>query len=474
MDIFISYRRDTGGTQAALIKSELEKMNISVFFDSNSIHNEDFMEKIKRAIDHCPNFLMVVSEGYYKKRVGEDDYVREELLYAMKTGKNIIGIMTSDYDPSEVNWDDPDNEDIRILKTKNCYKYEHGNDHMTKAFYESKIIRDMIDQNGERFSTQKKLETNSWYSEHGRTEADTLWIKTDHIVCRELDWEILEKAITEEKIFEGKTELSLLCYDAYDISTYKKKYDLRPRKSGEKELPVRISNIYGICYSGQLEEANETFGEGHFIAEEEADADDYMAYIELAQKLMERNGIDGFDIIDLTLVLKDNKKPDKTLTKLTKLLNRDGGIIYIRDLDDDYVDMYPDEKGILPKLKHYLDLDKGAGNRHLGKSVYTMLRRSGAKKVYMSDKIITSANYDPNFHAAMFMNYFSYLQPEFKVLCRVTDKDKPEYQEYSDALFWIDEYFDDIESMFRAPDFYFRAGYVAGYAVYKKNNFELY
>ena len=471
MDIFISYRRDTGRTQAALIKSELEKRNIDVFLDTNSIHNEDFWEKIKKSIDMCPNFLMMITPGYFVKRDDSEDYVRKEMLYAKERGKNIIAIMSSKYNPDEVDWNAEENAEIKEFETYNYYKYTHGSDAIVQTFYESAIIRNMVDHKGKRFSTKKKLQTNSWYSNHEMTEADTIWIKTDHVVCRELDWEILEKAITEEKIFGEKKDLKLLCYKAYDIPTYKRKYDLRPRKTGEPELETKITDVYGICYSGNLDEAIKTFGEGHFLDDKFEEGETYFSRIE---DIMRDNDIEGFDIIDLTLVIKDNESPEKTIRHLSKYLSREGGIIYIRELDDDYIDMYPDEKQILKKLKYYLTLDKGAGNRHTGKKVYTFLKRSGAKKVYLSDKIISSANYDSNFHGAMFMNYFSYLQPEFEALVDETDESDPNYRKYEDALFWINENFDSIESMFRAPDLYFRAGYVAGYAVYHRNDYELY
>ena len=101
-----------------------------------------------------------------------------------------------------------------------------------------------------------------------------------------------------------------------------------------------------------MQEANETFGEGHFIADEFEGEE----YIEQIEELMRKNNLNGFDIIDLTLILKDLPEPEKTLRRLSHLLNPEGGIIYIRELDDDYVDAYPDEKGMIKKLEGIFNL----------------------------------------------------------------------------------------------------------------------
>ena len=38
MDVFISYRRDTGSNLAALIETRLNKLGVDCFFDASNIH----------------------------------------------------------------------------------------------------------------------------------------------------------------------------------------------------------------------------------------------------------------------------------------------------------------------------------------------------------------------------------------------------------------------------------------------------
>ena len=469
MDVFISYRRDTGSNLAALIETRLNKLGVDCFFDASNIHNEDFIEKIERNIDNAPNFIMILTPGYFMERKGEEDYVRKEILYALEKGKNILAIAGENYNHDEVDWDH-EAEKIKQFKTFNFYTFRNAEEKVMEAFFAT-LLDNMKNQNGGKFSLKKQVVNNSWYSTHEMVDEDFLWIKSDHTVCRSLDWKILEQAITKEHLFDERENLNLLVYKAYDISTYQSKYRLRPRKNGEKLLPVKIRDVYGVTYRGLLQEANETFGEGHFIADEFEGEE----YIEQIEELMRKNNLNGFDMIDLTLILKDLTEPEKTLRRLSHLLNPEGGIIYIRELDDDYVDAYPDEKGMIKKLKEFLILDDGAGKRHTGKKIYTFLKRAGADKVYISDEIISTANHKAGYQHAMCDNYFSYLIPELRALAEDTEENRrnSNYQKYVDAYNWLLEYYDDVESLFCSPEFYFRAGYVAGYGVFVKDE-ELY
>lgn len=66
----------------------------------------------------------------------------------------------------------------------------------------------MKNQNGGKFSLKKQVVNNSWYSTHEMVDEDFLWIKSDHTVCRSLDWKILEQAITKEHLFDERENLN--------------------------------------------------------------------------------------------------------------------------------------------------------------------------------------------------------------------------------------------------------------------------
>ncbi len=468
MDVFISYRRDTGSVLANYIRKLLTAEGVDVFFDKDDIDNEQFPQRIKKGIDSAPNFIMILTKGYFKRREGVDR-VREEIEYAVKNKKNFILISSADYShASETKWDEEE-DFIKGFKEFNFKKSESMSEREEHVFVEW-IINHMKNGNGRPYTRKKQTQNNSYYSEHGMDEEDFMWIAADHVVCKRMDWSILERAIETEKIFEGRENLNLLVYQAYDIETYKDKYALNPATKDSRKNKIDLNQIYGITYRGMLEDANRVFGEGHFVANEfESES-----YTPAVKELMEKNNIKGFDIIDLTLILKDMLEPEKILRELSKLLSPRGGIIYIRELDDDYIDGYPDEKRYIPKLKELLDLDDGAGNRHLGKKVYTYLIRSGADSVYVSDEVLSTANHKSKFQLAICRNYFSYLVPELRTLSEDTEENRnnPNFKKYEDGYRWLLNNYDDVESLFCSPEFYFRAGYVAGYGVYKPEDDE--
>jgi len=459
MDVFISYRRDTGTNMARLIKEKLTSRGVEVFFDASSIHNEDFFEKIKKSIDNASNFLMVLTPGYFVKREDAEDYVRREILYAQKKGKNILAIASETYDPDEINWED-EVPQIKKLRTFNYEVFGNLNERMEEAFF-STILSQMKGSDGRKFTLRRSKGENSWYKTYGMSEEDRLWIVSDHDVCKYLDWKMFER-IAQEEVFKEREKLSLFVYKAYDIDTYAQKYDVKRVKEKEPILEKKIEQIYGITYDFYVEHANEVFGENHFIA----DTYESKHETEKIGALLEESGLSGFDIIDLTLSIKDRDNPEKVVYDLVQYLNPKGGVIYIRELDDDYVSAYPDEKGLIKKMCELLELDEGAGNRHTGKQVYTILKKAGADKIYMSDEVISTANHKPAYQKRICDTYFSFLLPEMKQLVAKNEEGNFKYSKYLEAYEWLKENYADVESLFRSTEFYFRAGYVAGYGTF--------
>lgn len=91
-DIFISYRREGGKNYARVIKPELEKRGFSVFLDFDELKDGKFDQRILDAIDDAPIFMLILSNGCLDRCVNDDDWVRQEILYANRNGKHIIPV----------------------------------------------------------------------------------------------------------------------------------------------------------------------------------------------------------------------------------------------------------------------------------------------------------------------------------------------------------------------------------------------
>ena len=446
MDIFISYRRDGGESWAPLIKSELKKKGVKAYLDKTDMRNGDFPESLKANIRNAPNFLLILSKGVWQKRGdNETDWVREEIIYATNQNKNIICIMVNGYD-TKVDLSN-EKEEISKISTYDILTYNDSNSDLREASIKS-IIRRMKDENNKPWKATVK--SNDWYSIHNITDEDRLWMISNYEVSRKMDYRLISKMIKED-CFKGRKNLNYFCLDLYDIEQIKKRTLLKSEDS-----PFNIE-AYGFCHDYELEGCEETFGENHFISgclEENIK--------EKMEELLTINNIKYFDIMDCTLVLKDLKNPLSALKLLSTFLNPKGGAIFFKELDDDYVDGYPDEKGIVKTMVELLSLDPGAGNRHLGKQMYSLLLKSGADKVYLSDEIVSNANITSKQSKKILDAYFSYLVPEFKLLVH----DHPENDEYRSGLEWLENYYDDAEELFSSKEFYFRAGFISGYGIY--------
>ena len=91
--IFISYRRSGGDIYAKSICEALKNRGYTVFYDIDSISGGYFDDRILNAIAACDDFLLVLPPNSLDRCWNEGDWVRLEILEAMKHGKNIIPVL---------------------------------------------------------------------------------------------------------------------------------------------------------------------------------------------------------------------------------------------------------------------------------------------------------------------------------------------------------------------------------------------
>lgn len=97
--IFISYRTSDGIDFAGRLKERLAKKGFSVYYNPEKhAVGEPFPVYLKKAVEACKVFLIVVTPNLVSGLIenivsGEDDYVRDELETAIKSGKKIIPIL---------------------------------------------------------------------------------------------------------------------------------------------------------------------------------------------------------------------------------------------------------------------------------------------------------------------------------------------------------------------------------------------
>ena len=94
-DVFISYRREGGDKYARTIQQAL-KNQYRVFLDYDELKDGVFDQRIIDAISESPVFLLILSKGALDRCVNENDWVRQEILHAVKCGCHIVPVTIDD------------------------------------------------------------------------------------------------------------------------------------------------------------------------------------------------------------------------------------------------------------------------------------------------------------------------------------------------------------------------------------------
>ena len=90
-DVFISYRRNGGDKFARTIQQALEKQ-FRVFLDYDELEDGVFDQRIIEAIKESSVFLLILSKGALDRCIYKDDWVRQEILQAVRCGCHIVPV----------------------------------------------------------------------------------------------------------------------------------------------------------------------------------------------------------------------------------------------------------------------------------------------------------------------------------------------------------------------------------------------
>lgn len=91
-DIFISYRRSEGQDIARMMKESLERKGYRVFLDMDELQDGVFDQRILDAIQSAPIFIILLTAHALDRCQNEQDWVRQEIEYALFSNKHIIPI----------------------------------------------------------------------------------------------------------------------------------------------------------------------------------------------------------------------------------------------------------------------------------------------------------------------------------------------------------------------------------------------
>ena len=95
--VFISYRRERGSSLARIVQTELERRGFPCFLDVDDLGAEHFDERLLREIELAPNTVVVLAPGSLDRCHTPDDWLRREIVHALKTGRNVIPFLADGF-----------------------------------------------------------------------------------------------------------------------------------------------------------------------------------------------------------------------------------------------------------------------------------------------------------------------------------------------------------------------------------------
>ncbi len=98
-DAFISYRHKGGKFAAQAIRASLQAhRGLNVFVDVNEVRPGPFDEALLGKIEAAPNFILVLSEDSLERCQNEGDWLRREIVHALKHGRHIIPVLIDGFE----------------------------------------------------------------------------------------------------------------------------------------------------------------------------------------------------------------------------------------------------------------------------------------------------------------------------------------------------------------------------------------
>ena len=95
--VFISYRREGGARLARVVQMELERRGYPCFLDVDDLGAEHFDERLLREIERTPNLVLVLAPGSLDRCRRHDDWLRREIIHALKHGKNVVPLLADGF-----------------------------------------------------------------------------------------------------------------------------------------------------------------------------------------------------------------------------------------------------------------------------------------------------------------------------------------------------------------------------------------
>ena len=432
MDIFISYRREGGYAMARLLYECFHNAGLSVFLDLEELRAGQFNEKLYEAIDKCENFILVLPPNGLDRCQAENDWLRLEIEHAIKQKKNIIPLMM-------VGFTFPSNLPLSLQALPFFNGVQSSREYFDATIKKITSMLKGVDIDENKININERHDDIRYYYDEDEDEKHRLCTE-DSLLAK------YEKPIVDS-LLGDRTDL--VCLDVNVLSA--------TGSYARLEAP-QINRVIALTYSedverrGNAKAIDDVTGEKINFFTVQFEADDFEDQLE---ECLEKAGVDGVDIVYLSMAIMDFKKPFKVLQAIRNCLN-DDAVMIVRDVDDGAVFTYPDKDGMFAKFQSFYIHNQYSGYRYTGRQVYSYLKKIEPKSITLERYGINTSNMSRKDKKALFESWFSFIPNDFKRMLR----ENPDSKIAKEVVEFCNTHYDELYEQFFASDVLFSSGYV--------------
>lgn len=218
------------------------------------------------------------------------------------------------------------------------------------------------------------------------------------------------------------------------------------------ERRPEIAKYIGIDREEQaLEKGRMLFPMGHFY-QGNCEADNFD---DLLSDIEDELDIEGFDIINLSMVILHMKEPQVLLDTLSAHLAENGRIV-ILDIDDGLNIAYPDPDNMFGKAVEICSETGYSGYRKSGRQICQLLADIDMTEIQLHKQGLSTVGMSREKRAELFELYFWFILDDLRKMHEQAPDDKIVLSE----LTWFEEHYKEMKSKFKNKGFYFNLGFM--------------
>ena len=429
--LFISHHSNTCKELVAEVAALVEDVyNIKCWYSERDIHgSQNYTKVIPEVLSTKSGALLLLHNAQVN---GSDQILREvQMALALKPPIPILMIKLDDSELSDVF--------KYISSTIQIVEIKNHNLAMTAQLVAEEVTRwlnDGVDENASieasgGFVSERDVNNLEFFGDEGERE------RLRH--QRYFVYNFAKE--TYDKILSDKSRTTFL-----DIGC----------NTGEQSM-MFLENYPHVKYIGidrekrAIERGAELFpGATYFnVDTEKEDLDVRLSEIE------EELDIDGFDVINVSMVLLHLKRPRVLIDALCDHLS-DNGKLIILDIDDGLNVAYPDKEGDFKKAIDICFETEYSGYRHSGRQIYEFLSKQNLDNIVLEKAGMSTVGMSRNDKGHFFDIYFWFVLDDLRKM----HAENPKNNLVKHRLDWMEANYKQMRMNFKERGFFFNLGFM--------------